>query len=411
MLYTNYNVFKQKKTIMSTGVYVIGNNEYGELAFGNDEHITSLTPASFNLSKQINDIHCGYQYTIFSDSIRHKLYSAGWNCGIEINDKFITEITPIKYFNDIKTPIVKICANISGCCTFWITENNRLYGQGLNEHWQLGLSDDKNRLKPTLIDALTFVKDVKSSALYSIALCTSGINIIIANWGSLLSMRSLPVEIVELIILFHGNNTKVCIVGNDINDWSKITSFDYKQIIQIDSGRYHSLFLQSDGTLYSFGDNAQYQLGIPASIAQYRKARIPVRIGNITKVKDIACGWYHNLIITIDRRIYSWGYNNFGQCGVGNLHNVKIPKLISSLKKYKMKTIVCGAYHSGAVTMNNKCFLFGSNKYNECINGNGDRVVVPSLINYEIQGEGNYTKFIKRMYLGYHNTKLIVCSE
>jgi alpha-tubulin suppressor-like RCC1 family protein len=35
-------------------------------------------------------------------------------------------------------------------------------------------------------------------------------------------------------------------------------------------------------------------------------------------VKKIQCGGNHSFAVTIDEKIYSWGNNEFGQCGVSS---------------------------------------------------------------------------------------------
>ena len=44
--------------------------------------------------------------------------------------------------------------------------------------------------------------------------------------------------------------------------------------------------------------------------------------------------------------IYSFGYNNYGQLGIGNKINQFKPELISSFKNMKINFISCGAMHS-----------------------------------------------------------------
>ncbi len=80
------------------------------------------------------------------------------------------------------------------------------------------------------------------------------------------------------------------------------------------------------------------------------------------KIKDIACGWYHNLAIDYNGNVYSWGHNGAGQCGRDNNDSF----LIDSLKEHTIIKIKCGVQHSYAMSDNNEHFLFGHNKYNQC---------------------------------------------
>jgi alpha-tubulin suppressor-like RCC1 family protein len=50
--------------------------------------------------------------------------------------------------------------------------------------------------------------------------------------------------------------------------------------------------------------------------------------------------------------VYSFGYNTFGQLGLGNTINPSTPQLISSLENEKIKNFVCGSSHAIFCTSN-----------------------------------------------------------
>jgi hypothetical protein len=52
------------------------------------------------------------------------------------------------------------------------------------------------------------------------------------------------------------------------------------------------------------------------------------------------------------KKIYSFGYNNCGQLGLGNTTNQNTPQLISFLKNEKIKNVSCGGYHTIVTTGN-----------------------------------------------------------
>ena len=55
-------------------------------------------------------------------------------------------------------------------------------------------------------------------------------------------------------------------------------------------------------------------------------------------------------IILEEHQIYSWGYNYYGQLGIGNTENKNIPQLISSLINKKIIDIKCGGFHTIALS-------------------------------------------------------------
>jgi hypothetical protein len=61
-------------------------------------------------------------------------------------------------------------------------------------------------------------------------------------------------------------------------------------------------------------------------------------------------------IKSTENGVYSFGYNVYGELGLGNTIDQKIPQLISSLRNEKIKKIVCGGHHTLIWTGN--LFLF-----------------------------------------------------
>lgn len=98
------------------------------------------------------------------------------------------------------------------------------------------------------------------------------------------------------------------------------------KIIQIAAGSNHLMALTSEGQLYSWGCGEQGQLGRRVLERHknlgLRPANITPRSGrskvNITKV---VCGSYHTLAISQDGNLYSMGLNNFGQLGLGDFED------------------------------------------------------------------------------------------
>jgi alpha-tubulin suppressor-like RCC1 family protein len=76
---------------------------------------------------------------------------------------------------------------------------------------------------------------------------------------------------------------------------------------------------------------------------------------NGMNVKQIFCGHDHNvalcgkfisLIFEENGKIYVWGYNEYGQLGIGNLENQNTPKELLLNKEMKNSKIFCGSYQT-----------------------------------------------------------------
>ena len=87
-------------------------------------------------------------------------------------------------------------------------------------------------------------------------------------------------------------------------------------ITQISAGTFYSMALDSDGDLYTWGDNAYYELGRDTALAgkDRRPSKVSTPLG-VKKYTWITTGDWTSLAIGSDGSLYSWGYNEYGQLG------------------------------------------------------------------------------------------------
>ncbi len=60
----------------NTNIYVVGNNEEGQLATGNRNNIKTLQPLTNDIN--IMEINCGRQFIIYTTN-KGEYYAVGWN--------------------------------------------------------------------------------------------------------------------------------------------------------------------------------------------------------------------------------------------------------------------------------------------------------------------------------------------
>jgi hypothetical protein len=88
-------------------------------------------------------------------------------------------------------------------------------------------------------------------------------------------------------------------------------------IVAIAAGAHHSMALASDGTVWTWGNNSEGQLGMtscPSSLASPAPFQVA---GNVTHIVAIAAGWGHSLALDSGGYIYAWGRNSEGELGNG----------------------------------------------------------------------------------------------
>jgi alpha-tubulin suppressor-like RCC1 family protein len=57
-------------------------------------------------------------------------------------------------------------------------------------------------------------------------------------------------------------------------------------------------------------------LGHEESLDEKKRSLIPRKIVNIEKIIKISTGNKHNLALSVNKKVYSWGDNSFGQLGI-----------------------------------------------------------------------------------------------
>jgi alpha-tubulin suppressor-like RCC1 family protein len=86
----------------------------------------------------------------------------------------------------------------------------------------------------------------------------------------------------------------------------------------VTSGARHSCVLTNDNEVYCWGDNADGQLGLPATTLRSER---PVKISLPSDVKTLVAGAFHTCAVTTTFAAYCWGRNACGQVGAGDDQN------------------------------------------------------------------------------------------
>jgi len=149
-------------------------------------------------------------------------------------------------------------------------------------------------------------------------------------------------------------------------------------VLLISCGAFHTAILARAGPsshkkeVLIFGSNAEGQLGLGSEVESADEPASVTSLGHLLEVlEEVRCGAFHTLVRTSDGRIFSWGLNTHGQCGLGQLpvgdvysDRVWIPEEVEALRGLTVASIKAGAWHSMALTSNGQIFSWG---YGEAI--------------------------------------------
>jgi tRNA A-37 threonylcarbamoyl transferase component Bud32 len=182
-----------------------------------------------------------------------------------------------------------------------LTNDGHIYSWGSNSFGQLGNGSKKDENKPKLIDYLINGQIILIScgSYHSLALNKNGE---VYAWGD-----NSYGQICGLL----KNNTLIPI---------KVNGFSEEKVIYISCGSAHSVALTKSGYVFTWGRRWGHSGGNKfKNLEDLMKPRL-IELNDV-HIYKISCGSAHSLMLSSDGDIYTIGFNNYGQLGIGNRKN------------------------------------------------------------------------------------------
>ena len=132
-----------------------------------------------------------------------------------------------------------------------------------------------------------------------------------------------------------------------------IKFYPLKNIKQLACGFLHSVYLDFDGNVFSFGDNSEGQLGNGG-----KKCYSPQKLEELPLCTQISCGEFFTICVSEDGNLFSFGSNSHGQLGHGDMDKRDSPKKIESLENIDF--VECGGYHVFCKLLNDDVYFWGN---------------------------------------------------
>ena len=162
-------------------------------------------------------------------------------------------------------------------------------------------------------------------------------------------------------------------VGNDLVIWTKhLTTFvTYYRTANVApviintlcGGGSHSMFLDSDGSLWTWGKNHYGVLGPGATTDRI----VPMKAEGLDDFISVSAGTYHNMGLKADGTVWTWGNNNSGQLGYVEPASTDIPLQVPGLSN--VASIMCGDQWSVAVKKDGTVWTWGAGAQGRLGNG------------------------------------------
>ncbi|ETV93697.1 hypothetical protein H310_12463 [Aphanomyces invadans] len=130
-------------------------------------------------------------------------------------------------------------------------------------------------------------------------------------------------------------------------------------IHQVAAGVHHSACISTHGDLFTWGCGVDGRLGHNSSVT-YSTPTLVVAV-QLLKIlpKMVRCGGRHSALISDTDQLYTWGANDFGQLGVGDVRQRLSPALVTFPTKSPVLEVSLGHFHSAAINARGDVWTWG----------------------------------------------------
>ena len=217
------------------------------------------------------------------------------------------------------------------------------------------------------------------------------------------SINSIEFEKYEIIPIKISKNFDECFIYNYLNllgllDKNIVVdefilcsniSEDVKIMIKIfhvfdDEKGYNVLFITSDDKVFGFGSNCFGCCGLGHNSVVNEPQIIPELCHK--NINQFFIGWSFILGLNCDNQVYGWGRNAVGQCGRGTI-NSRNEYLVPNIIDFNSESVIqisCGAAHSLALTLKCHLYSWGANNFGQvgCGQEKGEIISKPYYLSY-----------------------------
>jgi len=119
----------------------------------------------------------------------------------------------------------------------------------------------------------------------------------------------------------------------------------------------HTIAISDSGSLYTYGWSKYGQLGH----GDNEDHLVPCRVEGLQNahITQISGGWRHTMALDVNGQLYGWGWNKFGQLGVGDNIDHSFPHRVKLPAEEEVVQVSCGWRHTVAITGKSNVFSWG----------------------------------------------------
>ena len=236
--------------------------------------------------------------------------------------------------------VAQVSATENTVCALLVNET--LYCWGKNSAGQLGINNQVKQNTPQYVDfgSKGLVSSIGIGETHSCAILKSGA---LECWGD--------------------NSYGKLGIGSISNAFTPQTvTFNPDATVKyVDGGESHTCAVLENNSLYCWGNGEHGRLGNGSTSNHYRSSPQHVDLGTGKNVSKLAVGGRHNCAILNDNSTKCWGYNVYGQLGIGNYTHLGTPQTVSFGSNRYATDIFAGKFHTCAILDDNSTKCWGNN--------------------------------------------------
>ncbi|TGE23359.1 RCC1 domain-containing protein [Hymenobacter metallicola] len=291
-----------------------------------------------------------------------------------------------------------------GTHTVALRADGTLWAWGSNSHGQLGNGSNTNISSPTQTNFATW-KSVDAGGNYTLAIRPDGT---LWAWGSnvnselgdaTLTSRTSPVRVssdTKWKTVKAGDSHSVATQADgSLWAWGSNTfgqvgvGFSSGHVstpmqispsaawVSAGANGSHTVALRADGTLWTWGNNSNGQLGTENNSRTYIATPYPIE-PTVTTWRSISAGDRHTLAIKADGTLWAWGSNSDGQLGDGTTTRRMVPTQIGTATTWQSVSVSYG--HTVALKTDGTLWAWGNNSNGQLGDGTTTGRTVPTQI-------------------------------
>ena len=135
-------------------------------------------------------------------------------------------------------------------------------------------------------------------------------------------------------------------------------AFAGQRVVAVSAGGSHNLALTADGAVWSWGWGGDGKLGHGNMQSQLLPKKIEALAGQ--RVVAVLAGYFHSLALTADGAVWSWGDGYFGKLGHGDEQRQLLPKKVEAVADQRVVAVSAGGHHNLARTADGAVFTWGA---------------------------------------------------